>query len=295
MPKDHKCSRTCVSCLFSASHTYLPVLFPDPDFTYSAQGPLNCTPLCSVARPVLLQTVLAIGYLWIKLMACAVCLWTGLICHSTSEVQISLQLYILNVQATIFWNSGQDNHLSHWLYDLPSIILNKMIIFLFLFALNSDPLCLVHFGAFGNPWEGREECSIVFSLLSHLLPSHLPILALRKIQLFSQRAGEFGKFFILHIKKKYIYVNMYTLYRQCCVPLLRTDWFPYTCWENMGEHFKLQCFVLNYCDSVLALSGFLSDENQLYSTYWQKYLSPPDTAMFNGDHKTTRAFVWSYI
>lgn len=37
MLKDHKCSHTCISCLFSASHTYFPVLFPDQDFTYSAQ------------------------------------------------------------------------------------------------------------------------------------------------------------------------------------------------------------------------------------------------------------------
>lgn len=59
----------------------------------------------------------------------------------------------------------------------------------------------------------------------------------------------------------------------------------------MGEHLKPQCFVLNYCDSVLALSGFLSNENQLYFTYWQKYLSPPHTAIFSGDHKTARAFV----
>lgn len=45
---------------------------------------------------------------------CRVHLWTWLICLSTSEVQISLQLCILNIQATFCWNRGQDNHLFHW-------------------------------------------------------------------------------------------------------------------------------------------------------------------------------------
>lgn len=40
---------------------------------------------------------------------CRVPLWTWLICLSPSEVQISLQLYILNIQATFCWNRGQDN------------------------------------------------------------------------------------------------------------------------------------------------------------------------------------------
>lgn len=165
-----------------------------------------------------------------------------------------------------------------------------MIIFLFLFALNSDPLCLVHFGAFGNQQGGREECSIVLSPLNHLLPSHLPIPTLRRFSFFPA-CRRIWKIFILHIKNKYINTN--ALYKQFCVLLLQSVWVTYIRWENMGEHFKLQCFVLNYCDSVLALSGFLSNENQLYSTYWQKYLSPPHTAIFSGDHKTARAFVWS--
>lgn len=170
--------------------------------------------------------------------------------------------------------------------------MDKMIVFLFLFALNSDHLGLVHFRAFGNLQQGREECSITFSLLNHLIPSHLLILTLRKSSFFPVYR-RIWKNFIFHIKNKYMYINMHALYRQFCVPLLQSVWVTYICWENMGEHFKLQCFVLNYCDSVLALSGFLSNENQLYSTYWQKYLSPPHTAIFSGDHKTARAFVWS--
>lgn len=39
------------------------------------------------------------------------CLAPPVIWLATSEVQISLQLYILNIQATLFWNRGQDNHL----------------------------------------------------------------------------------------------------------------------------------------------------------------------------------------
>lgn len=39
------------------------------------------------------------------------CLSPTVIWLDTSEVQISLQLYVLNIQATFFWNGGQDNHL----------------------------------------------------------------------------------------------------------------------------------------------------------------------------------------
>jgi len=91
-----------------------------------------------------------------------------------------------------------------------------MIVFLFLFALNSDPLCLVHFGDFGNLQVGREESSIVLSPLIHLLPSHLPILTLRKSSFFPV-CRRIWKICTLHSKNKYMYINMYALYRQFCV------------------------------------------------------------------------------
>lgn len=142
-------------------------------------------------------------------------------------------------------------------------------------------------GAFGNLQQGREGRSTVLSLSP-------PIVTLRKSSFLAVCRG-IWKSFILHIKPKHLYISMQVLYRQFCVPLLWSVWVTYLRWENMAEHFKLQCFVLNYCDSVLALSGFPSNENQLYSTYWQKYLCPPHTAIFRGDHETARAFVWSQI
>lgn len=98
--------------------------------------------------------------------------------------------------------------------------MNKMIISLFLFALNSNPLSLVHFEAFGNLQQGREESSVALSTFSHLLLSYLPILTLRKSLFPSVQENQEN--FILHIKNKYMYMNMHALYRQFCVPLLQS-------------------------------------------------------------------------
>lgn len=164
--------------------------------------------------------------------------------------------------------------------------MNKSIIFLFLFVLHADPRCLVCLELWATCSRAEREDPIVLPL------SVTPFSRSENLRVKCRRIW---RIFILHIKPEHFYINMQVLYRQFCVPLLRSVWVTYLCWENMGEHFKLQCFVLNYCDSVLGLSGFLSNENQLYSTYWQKYLCLPHTTIFSGDHETTRAFVWSQI
>lgn len=103
---------------------------------------------------------------------------------------------------------------------LAFIIMNKMIIFLFFLALNSDPLCTVYFGAVRNLQRSREEHSIVLSHLHYLLPPHLPILTLSKSGF--PLCWSIWETFTFHIKNEYTYINTYTLYRQCYVPSLQS-------------------------------------------------------------------------
>lgn len=164
-------------------------------------------------------------------------------CLSTRRVQITLQLYIVNIQDIFCWNRSQDNHLSHWQDVWPSTVMNKRLIFLFLFVLHSDPLCLVHLELLATCSRVEREDPLYF------LSQSPPVLTLRKSS-FLAICRRTWEIFILHTKPKHLYITMQVLYRRFCVPLLWSVWVTYLCWENMGEHFKLQCFVLNYCDSV---------------------------------------------
>lgn len=99
--------------------------------------------------------------------------------------------------------------------------MNKMIIFLFFLALNSDLLCTVYFRAIRNLQGSREELTIVLSHLHCLLPPHLPILTLRKSG-FPPLCRSIWEIFTFHIKNKYTYIDTHTLYRQFYVPFLRS-------------------------------------------------------------------------
>lgn len=202
-------------------------------------------------------------------------------------MQITLHLYI-NIQAIFCWNRGQDTiYPFDQMFGPPQLRTKGWYFYFSLFCIQI-PFALSTW-SFWQPAAGqRGKIHCAFTLI-HLSFSHLENLA------FLQSAGEFGKFLSFTSNPSICILFCRVQYRQFCVPLLWSVWVTYPRWENMAEHFKRQCFVLNYCDSVWGLSGFLSNENQLYSTYWQKYLCPPHTAIFSGDHETARAFVWSQI
>lgn len=144
---------------------------------------------------------------------CRVYFWAWLTCLSTREVKITLQLYILNIQDIFCWNRSQDNHLSHWQDVWPSTVMNKRLIFLFLFVLHSDLLCLVHLELLATCSRVEREDPLYF------LSQSPPVLTLRKSS-FLAVCRRTWEIFILHTKPNHLYITMQVLYRRFCVPLL---------------------------------------------------------------------------